>query len=261
MIGQGEIHASCSMKVFFTLLDSIEFGSSCSTVIVLPLSFREPLIVDPQHHITSHDRMLVQTQFNDCRGPEYSKGPAMYIISPADYDGVQDMAGSKVVGGGDNNDGGVFSQTQAASAAEKVWAPTITSEFPEKVVLFRAAALAKCSHDHLITCLMRGFGGKVSKNSWVAAFQESSASLTSYSALMRITSSCITDAGCSSTNADFAIGAPQSKLPAGNDVSQSMCSPFEKSLQNIHAGPKELRKKHYKNFVLEKDLLVSSRDA
>ncbi len=201
------------------------------------------MIVDPQSHISSHDRGLIHSQFNTVRGPEL-KGPAMYIISPADYDTVEEMVGSKVSG-----DSSSSQQTAGVvNASEKIWAPTFTSKLPEKVVLSRAAALAKCSHDHLLACIARG----QVMNSWVAAFQESSQSLTSYSALLRVDSGYITDPGCSSTNADCTIG-PQSKL----DESEQICGPFEKSVQKRYAGPKALRKKHFKNLVLEKDTLVS----
>ena len=199
---------------------------------------REPLIVDPQSHITSHDRMLINAQFSAVRGPNLNKGPAMYIISPADYDGVEEMAGSKVVGG----ENGSSEQTISTNADEKIWTPTITSTLPEKVVLCRAAALAKCSYDHLISCIRRGNTG----DDWVAAFQESSQSLTSYSALLRVDSSFITDSGCSSTSADCSFSEKD-----------GLYAPFEKSLQKRYAGPKELRKKHFKNLVLEKDTLVS----
>lgn len=212
---------------------------------------REPLIVDPQNHITSNDRSLIHSQFNSIRGPNLKNGPAMYIISPADYDGVEAMAGSKV-------------ETDAAEQAlltansdnevEKVWAPTVTAKFPEIVVLSRTAALAKCSHDHLTSCTMRGNNTSgENDNGWVAAFQESSASLTSYSALLRVDSSYVADVGCLSTNADCAINTGQpNKL---NEKKRQLCGPFEKSLQKRYAGPKELRKKHYKNLVLEKDML------
>lgn len=156
----------------------------------------------------------------------------MYIISPADYHAVEDMVVSKVVGD---------SQTLPAYATENIWAPTITSEFPEKVVLCRAAALAKCSHDHLTACIIRGNIG----NGWVAAFRESQASLSSFSALLRVEPSFITDPGCSSTVADCTI-----------DV-EKLLVPFERSLRKRFAGAKELRKKFYKNLVLEKDTLVS----
>lgn len=156
----------------------------------------------------------------------------MYIISPADYDSVEDMAGSKVVGD---------AQQAVIHATEHVWAPTVTSKFPEKVVLCRAAALAKCSHDHLTACIVRGNIG----NGWVAAFHESQASLSSFSALLRVETGYITDPGCSSTNADCTIDCDQSLVP------------FERSLQKRYAGAKELRKKFYKNLVLEKDTLVS----
>ena len=159
----------------------------------------------------------------------------MYIISPADYDRVEEMAGSKVVG----EIGSTQPQTPA-NVDEKIWSPTITAKLPEKVVLSRASALAKCSHEHLISCIMRGN----IENGWVAAFQESSESLTSYSALLRVDQSFITDSGCSSTSADCTIGEEES-------------GPFERSMNARYAGPKELRKKNFKNLVLERDTLVS----
>ena len=201
------------------------------------------MIVDPQNHITAHDRELIIAQFIAARGPDESKGPAMYIISPADYDGVEEMTGSKVVG-----DGG--SAEQVGSRTDKVWSPTYTSKFPERVVLSRAAALARCSHDHLTSCIMNGSS---SENSWVAAFQESSASLTSYSVLLRVDNAFVTDAGCCSTNADSVIGDASKQ---GNNGMTT--SPFERSLLKRYSGPKDLRKKMYKNLVLEKGTLVSS---
>ncbi|KAL9182688.1 hypothetical protein ACHAXT_013340 [Thalassiosira profunda] len=203
---------------------------------------RAPLVVDPQNHISSRDRRLIRAQFDAVRGPEFQRGPAMYIISPADYDGVEEMTGS-VVGEGDE----MAPPAGPADAVEKAWAPTVTARFPERVVLGRAVALARCSHDHLTKCLQSGKGA----NGWAAAFQESSSSLTSYSALLRVDSSYIVDSGCSSTNADCAIAAParpgEKGLPAN--------SPFERSMQMRCAGPKELRQKQYKNLVLAKDTL------
>lgn len=158
----------------------------------------------------------------------------MYIISPADYDAVEDMVGSKVVGDAQQ-------AVMPAHATENKWAPNITSKFPEKVVLCRAAALAKCSRDHLTACIMRGNIG----NGWVAAFHESQASLSSFSALLRVEPSYIIDPGCSSTNADCTVDCDQHLVP------------FEMSLQKRYAGAKELRKKFFKNLVIEKDTLVS----
>lgn len=205
----------------------------------------EPLIVDPQSHITAHDRGLILAKFNAMRGPDMNKGPAMYIISPADYDGVEEMTGSKVIG----NDGSEQDVVDPTGAFERVWSPTYTSKFPERVVLYRAAALAKCSHDHLTSCLVNGSNA----NSWVAAFQESSASLTSYSALLRVDNVFVTDTGCCSTNADSAVSAPSKQ-----DSNGVVTSPFERSLLKRYAGPKELQKKMYKNLVLEKATLVSA---
>ena len=203
----------------------------------------EPLVVDPQSHISPHDRGVILTQFNSIRGPDLNRGPAMYIISPADYDGVEEMTGSKVIG-----EEGTAAMADPAGAEERVWSPSYTSKFPERVVLHRAVALAKCSLDHLTSCVINGSSG----SSWVAAFQESSASLTSYSALLRVDSGFVTDNGCSSTNADSLIGTPSKQ-----DSNNEMTTPFERSLLKRYAGPKDLRKKMYKNLVLEKGTLVS----
>jgi len=199
---------------------------------------REPLIVDPQNHISAYDRGLIQSQFNAVRGPDFIKGPAMYIISPADYDGVEEMTVSKIVGEAENT-------TAQSTLTEKIWAPTVTATFPEKVVLSRAAALAKCSYDHLTSCIMLGIKG----TSWAAAFRESSSALTSYSALLRVDSAYITDSGCSSTNPDCGC------IAGKRDDKSSIQSPFERSLQKRHAGPKDLRKKNFKNLNLENDTL------
>eukprot|EP00804_Cyclotella_cryptica_P000287 CCRYP_010222-RA/>CCRYP_010222-RA protein AED:0.03 eAED:0.03 QI:184/1/1/1/0.75/0.6/5/416/1480 len=202
---------------------------------------REPLIVDPQSHISSYNRALIYSQFNAIRGPDRNKGPPMYIISPADYDGVDEMTGSKVVGMEE-------STSQTVALSNRMWAPTITAIHPERVVLSRASALAKRSHDHLISCAMRGGS---SNNDWTAAFHESPASLTSYSALLRVDSSFITDEGCSSTCADCVI---ISSAKSSGHITQVQ-SPFERSIQKRFDGPKELRRKHYKNLVLKKDTL------
>lgn len=204
---------------------------------------KAPLVVDPQMHISSRDRSLIYSQFDAIRGPEHNKGPPMYIISPADYDGVEEMIGSKV--GGFDEDA---SQAQSDINSPKTWAPSITATHPERVVLSRASALAKCSHDHLISCMMRGDSNK----KWAAAFEESSASLTSYSALLRVDVNFIIDSGCSSTEADCAIRSVL-KTSEQNLLVQS---PYERSMQKRCDGPKELRKKHYKNLVLQKDTLV-----
>lgn len=201
---------------------------------------REPLIVDPQNHIAAHDRALIHVQFHNMRGPEWNRGPAMYIISPVDYDTVEDMDGSRVVGDEVNANHVIPS----ATATEKIWAPTTTCNFPEKVVLTRASTLAKCSHDHLTACLVRGN----MRNSWIAAFQESSQSLSSFSALLRVRSCFIMDLGCSSTNMDFSIPNAHSKL-------DQLLIPFERSLQSRFSGPTELRMKLYKNLLLELDTI------
>lgn len=206
---------------------------------------REPLVVDPQNHISSYDQSLIYSQFETARGPD-SKGPAMWIISPADYDGVDEMIGSKVIGFEDDTP-----QALPEKSSTKMWYPSMTATCPERVVLSRASALAKCAYDHLISCMIEDDCSN--NNKWVAAFQESSASLTSYSALLRVDSSFIIDTGCSSTDSDYVLISTSRTSGQMNQVQ----SPFERSLQKRFDGPKELRRKHYKNLVLDKDTLVS----
>ncbi|EJK57061.1 hypothetical protein THAOC_22937, partial [Thalassiosira oceanica] len=57
----------------------------------------------------------------------------------------------------------------------------------------------------------------------------------------------VADGGCSSTGADCSVG------PDGK--SGRLVGPFERSMERRHAGPRELRRKNYKNLVLEKDTL------
>lgn len=200
---------------------------------------REPLIVDPQNHISPHDCSLIRTQFDAIRGPGFNKGPAMWIVSPADCDGVEEMTGSNIARIADETP-----QTNVDRTSTTLWAPSITAFLPEKVVLSRAAALAKLSNDHLIACMVKGDSG----NKWAAAFQESPASLTSYSALLRVDTDFITDTGCSSTESDCAL--------ISADKTPVLQSPFERSVRKRFDGPKLLRKKHYKNLVLDIDTLV-----
>lgn len=246
MTGLGMLQIDSGCLSFIDIIDSDE--GDTPFIVLYPI--REPLIVDPQSHISFHDRELIHAEFNAIRGPEFKGGPAMYVISPADYDGVEEMVGSKVVGEDSSNT--LMTATLSANTSEKKWFPTVTAQFPEKVVLSRSAALAKCSHSHLMSCLK---SGKMGSYSWVATFQESSASLTSYSALLRVDKSYITDPGCSSTNADCAISLESNN--ANKSEEEGCAGPFERSLWKRCAGPKELRKKYFRNLVLDKDTIVS----
>ena len=118
-------------------------------------SLREPLIVDPESHITSVDRANILSEFESIRGKHYTRGPAMYIVSPNDRNPEDDS-----------------------------WEPTYTQALPERVILSRIQALAKLSHDHLVNKSLTS--GLKDDKSWVAVFQESPGSLKSYSALLRI---------------------------------------------------------------------------
>lgn len=173
----------------------------------------------------------------------------MYIISPTDYDSVEAMIGLKVVGDSASQ------QPTSGKEADKVWAPTVTMKFPERVVLSRVVALAERSHNYLLSCIRSGDRG----DKWAAVFRESAATLTSYSALLRVNPSFVIDTGCSSTGTDSTTAGAVSKSQGGHGMQPSPPStPFERSMERRYAGPKELRKKFYKNLVLEKDTLVST---
>ena len=111
-------------------------------------SLREPLIVDPESHITSVDRAKILSEFESIRGKHYTRGPAMYIVSRKDRNPEDDS-----------------------------WEPTYTQALPERVILSRIQALAKLSHDHLVN---KSFTSALKDDkSWVAVFQESPGSLKS----------------------------------------------------------------------------------
>jgi len=205
---------------------------------------REPLIVDPQNHISQQDQALIFSHFDVIRGYDCNKGPAMWIISPADYDGVEEMTGAKV---GQTED---TPQSLEEKAETRIWSPNVTATHPERVVLSRASALAKCSHDHLIACMRRS---DYSSSKWIAAFQESSSSLASYSVLLRVDTSFVTDSGCCSIEADCAMVSTVKK----SSQPFHFQSTFERSIHKRVDGPKKLRQKHYKNVVLGRNTLVS----
>jgi U3 small nucleolar RNA-associated protein 22 len=124
-----------------------------------------------------------------------------------------------------------------------LYRPSFTSHTPERVVLSRLSALAKRSHDYLIANLKSK--SMTYTDSWSSVFQTSPNSLKSYSVLFRIDQSLCIDKGCSSTAGSFAITKDKDMI----------CTPYNKSMEKLSAGPKDLRLKAYKN-IQQTDSLV-----
>lgn len=196
---------------------------------------REPLIVDPQGHLSDDDYYNIVSQFERARGRNYGKGPAMYIISPNDY---FDDAGSYE---------GKQPNKKSSPTFSHSWGPTFTSEAPERMVLNRAATLARRSFSFLkknIVSDTKGIAPDVCK--WSAVFHETTASLKSFSVLLRVNNNFIVDSLSSSTGDD---SAENDLLPATNKHGR-MESIYTRCMQARCLGPKELRQKkaHYKNL-------------
>mmetsp|Transcript_5372 Transcript_5372/g.11079 ORF Transcript_5372/g.11079 Transcript_5372/m.11079 type:complete len:581 (-) Transcript_5372:163-1905(-) len=171
-----------------------------------------PLVVDPQGHFSSEDVAKIQLHFSKARGEDNS-GPPMYIISPHD-----------------DSPGGTL-------------APTYTQTNPEWVVLTRASALARISCDHLHSWTASCLDGtdpdeSGAVSSWTSLFRESPAALCRYDVLLRVHRSFVADPGASSVAGDF--GADTAETGA--------LTPFHRSLVRRCQGPRELRKKSYKNL-------------
>jgi U3 small nucleolar RNA-associated protein 22 len=171
---------------------------------------REPLIVDPEGHISMEERARIIVAFETSRGPEYKYGPPMFIISPNDL----------------NED-------------DNSWKPSFTTHTPERVILARVGALAKRSYGFLMSSSICNLKSTQDDNSWAGIFQESLNSLKSYSSLLRVDRELIYDTDCASTGCNLNI----------SEVSETIITPFQRSMEKRSFGPKSLRKKLYKNLV------------
>jgi len=181
---------------------------------------REPLLVDPHDHLREDDMMDIRSQFEEHRGPEFKDGPPMFIISPCDRQGEHNTKESK----------------------EKEfcrWLPTFTTKLPELVTLARAVALAKRSYDALLIAL-RDFDD----HSWPSIFHETSGSFRAFSALLRIDADFMTDEECSSTGSSPIIHHEKDGVVE---------SSYSKSMRHRFYGPKELRRKLYRNLIESND--------
>lgn len=180
---------------------------------------RDPLIVDPEGHIDIDARTNILSTFEYARGPENKSGPPMFIISPNDF----------------NED-------------DRTWKPSFTVNSPEKVVLARICALAKRSYDFLMSSSFKDSESPQDLHNWVAIFQESSNSLKSYSCLLRVDPELIVDSDSGSTGGDLNTSF----------VSDAILTPYQRSLEKRSMGPKQLRKKRYKNLISTKNTLIVS---
>lgn len=175
-------------------------------------------MVDPHGHLTEDDHSDVVAQFEHARGPEFKNGAPMYIISPNDR-----------VGGDEAEEAGSKNKTPSA------WTPTFTHHNPEWVVLSRAAALAKRSHDYLMNALSSN-----DTVDWSVVFHETPSSFKSYSALLRVDADLLVDKECSSTSSDLSIRSN------GDGVLESS---YTQSMRQRSLGPKALRHKVYRNLA------------
>jgi len=112
-----------------------------------------------------------------------------------------------------------------------LWKPTFTLQNPEKVILSRICALAKRSHQYLMMNIINSEHSN-DDTIWMGTFKENSNSLKSYSALLRVNPNLIVDGQCSSTRA--------------NSITSE--TSYELSVQNRSLGPKDLRKRVFKNL-------------
>jgi U3 small nucleolar RNA-associated protein 22 len=183
---------------------------------------RQPLIVDPQEHFSEDDLSSILSQFEATRGDSYENGPAMYIISLYNH-GFED----------DDNP-----NQKKDNRYQKTWVPTFTATVPERVVLSRAVVLAERTYKFLHAALVN-----FENRSWPAAFQESADSFRAYSALLRVDPAFLVNTDASSTASD------KSLVVSVNSKSEQLESTFTRSMRFLAEGPKDLRRKLYRNLM------------
>ncbi|GKY91460.1 hypothetical protein MPSEU_000118300 [Mayamaea pseudoterrestris] len=173
---------------------------------------KQAMIVDPQGQFDEDATSEIQHQFEKVRGSDWKHGPPMYIVAPT-YTSVDEAA--------DLN-----SRPDAL--------PIFTRSAPELVVLLRATALARRTYDFLHNALT-----KFEANSWCAAFQETTSSFRSYSALLRVDADFCIDPVSSSTGSHIDVEVEKDGL---------LSSGFTRSMKLRVKGPKGLQRKAYRNL-------------
>jgi U3 small nucleolar RNA-associated protein 22 len=216
---------------------------------------REPLIVDPQGHLTEDDYNAISTDFEALRektsAPSMARaktntstarhGPPMFIVSPCD----------RQPGGSDKRND---------VNKNSLWMPTFTLETPEWVVLNRAAKLAQRSFVLLRRCLMsHPFCSSASSSAslsaphnhplWPCVFQETMESFRAYSAIFRVHPDFLVDDESSSSTRN-ATGTIDTNLVARRNTDGAWESSYTRSMDQRLSGPKDLRLKNlYKNLA------------
>jgi U3 small nucleolar RNA-associated protein 22 len=211
---------------------------------------KRPMIVDPQGHLNDADHYSILEQFEDDRGELYRNGPAWYIVSPYDRL-VQASNVDDDDAADDENNGGVFVAKSTTNTFRRIWTPTYTSTYPERVVASRIVALAQRTYAFLQNAVMTLDGNHDSSAAWPGAFQESHDAFRSYSVLLRVDPSFM-------VNADASSSAPISSLTVQKigpiEVNSKDTyyyeSTYTRSMCSLAYGPKDLRKKMYRNLIL-----------
>mmetsp|Transcript_14570 Transcript_14570/g.35207 ORF Transcript_14570/g.35207 Transcript_14570/m.35207 type:complete len:1208 (+) Transcript_14570:97-3720(+) len=186
---------------------------------------RDPLIVDPRCHIDNDHYDAINAVFEDIRG-DMDDGPAMYIVAPYTR-----------LSSGDSN---VGNDSEWGS-----WQPSCTS--PEWVVLRRAVALARRSHEFLMSCL-RNF----KESDACSIFRESATGFKSYNVLFRV-----------HPDFNFDINSSSTSEALGNSENDDgiVESAYTRSMKARYDGPKALGRKIYRNLDanMEEPLCTSWR--
>lgn len=192
---------------------------------MLTICFSDPLIVDPRGHIHNDDYDTINAVFDNVRGDK-DDGPAMYIIAPYTKSRFEENK--------------VGNDSQLGS-----WQPSCTS--PEWVVLTRAVALARRSHEFLISCLQN-----FKETDACSIFRESATGFKSYDVLFRV-----------HPDFNFDINSSSTSESLGNSENDDglIESAYTRSMKARYAGPKTLSRKSYRNLNsnMEEPLCTSWR--
>lgn len=181
---------------------------------------REPLVVDPQFQLNAEERHHIVSAFEEQRGKDFQSGPPMFIISAID------LLESRL------------NETNLVPSSIEL---SFTRNFPEKVVLRRASALAQRTHTFLQNILVKP--AVEVGDSWSSAFRETQTAFFSFNALLRTDPNLLVDKDSSSTCPSLGINGRKQE---NDHVKQSA---YMRSMLLLWEGPKDLRIKLYKNLL------------
>ena len=189
----------------------------------------QPVIVDPVGVLEQEDYNAITAQFEQSRQSDSAGtgGPPIYIVSPNDRLDASDWES-------------VIEETLGSSNKNKNtgswWMPSFARITPEWVVLARLVALAKRTYEFLNRSLIH-----FQAENWCTIFHENNTSFRSYSSLLRVDPDLIIDPEASCIGSNFNV-KPSSK------VDGVMESSYTRSMRSRCAGPKQLRRKVYRNL-------------